>query len=264
MRTVDHPPQDSSSAIEPSPWFVRRAVPASGRRLFCFHHAGGNAHAYLRWWKWLPPDVDLVGVQLPGRGSRRHEPFAVDAPSLVASLGPALADANADCRPFSFFGHSMGAWLAFEAARWLAAHHLPLPRRLIVAGRVAPHLHCRMAHIEDLPDAWMIEELRKFDGLPDALAEQADLLKLFLPVIRQDLRLHRLALHDSGPPLPCPIRAVYADGDPLCSGEAVHAWSHHTRAEFELQRYPGGHFFFHEAPEIIVPQMLADAWDAHK
>ncbi|WP_446902483.1 thioesterase II family protein [Burkholderia sp. YIM B11467] len=74
------------SPIASSPWFVRREVPACGRRLSFFHHAGGNASYYVRWWKWLPHDVDIVGVQLPGRGSRRHEPFATDAPSLIASL----------------------------------------------------------------------------------------------------------------------------------------------------------------------------------
>lgn len=106
----------------------------------------------------------------------------------------------------------------------------------------------------------MVEELRKFDGLRDELAVQTELLKLFLPIIRQDLRLHRLALHDSGPPLPCPIRAAYSDGDPLCSEEDVLAWSHHSCGGFELQRYTGNHFFFHDAPNVVVQKMSADAW----
>ena len=86
-------------------------------RLVCFPHAGGSALAFARWSKTLQAGIEVFGVQLPGRGARINEkPYRsmrVLIPELVNGLSDVL-DA-----PFAFFGHSMGALIAFEVAREL-------------------------------------------------------------------------------------------------------------------------------------------------
>ena len=95
----------------PAAWFPN-ADGVAGRRLFCFPHAGGGASQPLDLSGWA-----AVPVRLPGRESRLAEaPFERMGP-LVAALADNI-EPYLD-RPFAFFGHSMGAVVAFELAREL-------------------------------------------------------------------------------------------------------------------------------------------------
>ncbi|MGH3729512.1 MAG: thioesterase II family protein, partial [Micromonosporaceae bacterium] len=44
-----------------------RPRPAAAVRLICLPHASGNASFYRVWLTRLPPSVELVAVQYPGR-----------------------------------------------------------------------------------------------------------------------------------------------------------------------------------------------------
>jgi len=62
-------------------WLARRtARPNAHTRLVCFAHSGGTIGEFLRWGDALQ-DVEVWGVQLPGRGAR----IAEDA---IHRLGP--------------------------------------------------------------------------------------------------------------------------------------------------------------------------------
>src|SRR4051812_38568638 len=102
----------------PDPWLpFTRPNPAARLRLFCFPFAGGGASAFRLWSQGLPLTVDVCPVQPPGRETRFREPAYTRLPPLVTALADALRP-HFD-RPFAFFGHSMGAIVAFELAREL-------------------------------------------------------------------------------------------------------------------------------------------------
>ncbi len=148
-----------------SPWFVRpKPKPNAGLRLFCFAHAGGAASAFYPWGAGLE-DADIWAIQLPGREGRLTEPLLTDFTVLQERLAHELTP-HLD-RPFAFFGHSMGAILAYEIARELRRRGLPTPARLYVSGRRAPHLPTTDPPLHPQSDAAVIAELkRRFDGLP--------------------------------------------------------------------------------------------------
>jgi surfactin synthase thioesterase subunit len=238
-------------------FLVRRPARAQVRlRLFCFHHAGGNASSFLPWAAWLPAGIEVVGVQLPGRGARRHEAPSTDALALFSQLGPVLAQ-SVQGLPYAFFGHSMGAWLAFEMARWLAGQGLAEPVHLFASGRGAPHLPLRLPPIDELSDAHMLSEMLGYGGMDRSMLDHPDLLQLFLPLIRADLRMHRCCVHRPGQPLSCPITALVATDDPLCTVDDAAQWQVHTRGAFDLRQASGGHFFFHGQPERHLKTLLA-------
>ena len=59
------PDHDSSSV-----WFrIDELNPAATRRTFCLAQAGAGASVFRQWDRSLPPDVQVVPVQLPGRES---------------------------------------------------------------------------------------------------------------------------------------------------------------------------------------------------
>src|SRR5262245_53644991 len=145
-------------------------------RLFCFPYAGGGASVYRGWAGCLPGSVDVCPVQLPGREARfREPPFARIGPlveALAASIRPWLD------RPFAFFGHSMGALIAFELSRRLQHEHGLQPVRLFVSGCAAPQVQTEREAIHALPADQFRQELRRLNGTPAAVLEDDELMEL--------------------------------------------------------------------------------------
>src|SRR5450432_2603488 len=110
-------------------WFPG-AAEHEGLRLFWFPHAGGGTGQ-------LSGHPQVCPVRLPGRESRLAEaPFERMVPlveALANAIEPYLVEPYL-ARPFAFFGHSMGAVVAFELARLLRRRHQPLPKMLIASS----------------------------------------------------------------------------------------------------------------------------------
>src|SRR5581483_5651279 len=127
----------------------RAKRPGHTRRLICFPYAGAGAANYADWAALLPPDIELVSVQLPGRQNRiAEEPFRETGP-LIAALCYAL-------RPlldgsFAFFGHSGGAIAAYELARALRSRGARGPEHLFLSAQPAPGT-TGLRQLHDLPE----------------------------------------------------------------------------------------------------------------
>ena len=118
-------------------------------RLLCFHHAGGGAAVYRRWGHDLSSSMEVAAVQLPGRANRLAEPPIADVPSLVDALVSNLAPHLVG--RFAFFGHSMGAFVAFEIACELRRQGWALPELMMISLNVA-ELAARS--VSDMPNAF--------------------------------------------------------------------------------------------------------------
>ncbi len=241
-------------------WFVRaKPKPDAPLRLFCFPHAGGAASAYFAWGAALD-GVDVAAVQLPGREGRLAESPETDMATLLDRLAGALA-ATLDGRPFAFFGHSMGAVLAYETARGLRRRGLPEPVHLHVSGRRAPTLPVTEPPLHPLPDDAFIAELnRRFGGLPAAILAEPDLLALFLPTLRADITLLERHSFHADPPLALPITAYGGQDDRQTPPESLDGWAALTTGPFAARLLPGGHFFLHENRDAFL-RVFAAALD---
>src|SRR4051794_29442466 len=99
--------------------------PQACTRLFCFHHAGGGASAYLSWQARMSTRIEVCPVQTPGRENRFSESPLTDLASLADSITMALVP-YLD-KPYALFGHSLGALVAFEVARRVRRRGLSPP-----------------------------------------------------------------------------------------------------------------------------------------
>ena len=217
-------------------------------RLFCFPHAGGGSAVFRPWRAALAPVIQVRPVVLPGRESRLREPPC----TAMAQVIPPLFEALAPCldRPFAFFGHSMGAVIAYEIARQCAAAGQPGPVCLFASARRAPHLpHRRRYH--DLPDTAFVTAVAALGGMPGEVLDQPELLRLFLPALRADFQLNDTYAPSPGPALRCPVAAYAADTDPEASQEQVAAWADATSGPFRYRTFPGGHFYLSGSAEIL-------------
>lgn len=224
-------------------WLIcPRPNPKATLRLFCFSYAGAGASIFHSWSTQFPSnDVEICSVQLPGRESRLKEPLFTDLASLVQAMIPTLS-IYLD-RPFALFGHSLGALISFEVARNLRQLNCPTPLHLIVSGRHAPQLPAPTPPIHQLPDTEFVEKLYRYNGTPEKVLKNAELMKLFLPILRADFTLNETYVYISEPPLGCPISAFGGLQDEQVSHASIAAWREQTYSHFSMHMFSGDHFY---------------------
>jgi len=241
-----------------SAWIVRPRPRRGCRlRLFCFPYAGGAAAVYRPWIDAFSAEVDVCPIQLPGRGSRfREAPFR-----RAADLVPAAAEALRAYLdlPFAFFGHSMGAVVAFELTRELRRRGWPGPVLLAVSGRQAPPRPDPDPPFGHLPDQEFLREVReRYDGIPDEVLAEEELLQLVLPALRADILVLETHKYVPGPPLDCPLSCLGGDEDRHVSREDLEAWRDETRGPCTVRTFPGRHFFIDSAREAVLDALRQD------
>lgn len=225
-------------------------------RLFCFPYAGGGSSAYFSWMSGISPDIEVCPVQLPGREDRLSEtPFTHIAP-LVEELAQALAP-HIDV-PFAFYGHSLGALISFELARYLRRQNGPVPMHLFVSGCPAPQLPATDSPISQLPDEEFIQALRRFNGTSDTVLQDADLMQVLLPLLRADFAIYETYTYVPEEPLACPISAYGGLQDFRATRAAIEAWQGQTSSTFIMRMYVGDHFFIHPKRKVFLQGIRQD------
>jgi medium-chain acyl-[acyl-carrier-protein] hydrolase len=239
------------------PWIARPRPNARARlRLFCFPYAGGGASLFRTWPQELAAEIEVCAVQPPGREHRLIEaPFTRLAP-LVEALAEVLQPYFTV--PFAFFGHSMGALISFELARCLRDQGGEGPMHLFVSGCRAPQLPDPDPPIHELPEDEFVAELVHLKGTPEGVMKDKELMELLLPVLRADFAICEKYLYQPGEPLDCPISAFGGLEDEEIGWDGVAAWEEQTRGAFTLRMVPGGHFFLHNARQLVLPAVAQE------
>ncbi len=234
-------------------WFRRSPYSSSRARLFCFPYAGGNARMFREWHDWCGPEVEVVAIELPGRGFNSRSPLINDMSTMIERLLQVI-DPLLD-KPFALFGHSMGALISFELSRALRASGRKTPLRLFASGMRAPHLWGGNK-IHSLPDHEFVEALRTLNGTPAEVLSDSSLLEMFIPVLRADLRLSETYQFTPGTPLQHPITVFGGIGDVTTPSERLHEWQRHTRSSCTVRLLEGDHFFIQQSAHLVAASIL--------
>lgn len=239
-----------AAAVELWLGLPRKSAPAVPS-LLCFPYAGAGAVVFRPWQRLLEPAAAVVPVFLPGREQRLGEAPIDDLGTLVALLAEVVAAGVEP--PFAFFGHSFGALLAFELTRELRRRGLPLPCCLFASGRPAPSTPILSPPLHLLPDqAFVAGVSRRFGGIPGAILAEPDLLALFVPALRADLKISECYRYQREAPLPFPIFALGGRDDERVSRELLEPWADETVSPAPVELLDGGHFFVNTARGEVV------------
>ncbi|XTZ13626.1 thioesterase II family protein [Micromonospora echinospora] len=229
-----------------------RTAPAA--RLVCFPHSGGSATAFGDWAAVLPPGVELVAVQYPGRGDRFVEDLVDDVAQMASHVVAELLGMTASNTVL--FGHSLGATVAYESALLLRDIG-EQPAKLCVSACLPPgHMADRDVHLA--PDEEFWATLCSLGGIEPAVAENTELRDVLLPTLRSDLRAH--ATYRPGTatkPLSCPLSCYHGAGDPLVDERVLPQWATVTSGAFDLKVRPGGHFHLTTDPGALISDILS-------
>jgi medium-chain acyl-[acyl-carrier-protein] hydrolase len=242
-------------------WFLKPPQKPGKMRLYCFSHAGGNALGFIPWRPLLSPAIELAAVQLPGRGLRTDEPASIAFDELAARIAAEIA-LEAPL-PSVFFGHSMGALLAFEVARACRAQGQPGPVRLVLSGSPAPRAQRSLSHLRFLPDDMLIAALGGLNGTPSQVLKMNALMRRTADALRADLNLRETYRYYETSRLEIPLTVLYGRQDHLVRPEALLGWRQETTASCALHGFDGDHFFINTlragVVDLIQRIMLAGA-----
>lgn len=197
----------------------------------------------------LPPWVELSILQLPGREALFGSPMYLSMKPLIAALAPVVLPQTSE--PYAFFGHSLGAHVAFELAREIRKQNKPLPRGLLASGTRAPHLPARRRPLYQLPTPELIGELRRYGGTPEAVLQNQELMDLFLPPLRADMCIFDTMEHERETPFDFPIAAFGGRTDHRTDLDEIEAWREHTTGRFTVEFFDGGHFYLMEQSKTV-------------
>jgi surfactin synthase thioesterase subunit len=221
-------------------------------RLICFPHAGGSASYFYPVSAALAPNIEVLAVQYPGRQDRRTEKKLEDIGELADRAFEAVVPW---CQgPVALFGHSMGAILAFEVARRLERDAGISILALIVSGRRGPATH-RTETVHLRGTAGVAAEMRRLSGTSALLLDDQELADMVLPATRSDYKAIETYRYQPGPALSCAILALAGEDDPLTTKAEVEDWAQHTNGGFDLEIYPGGHFYLNDRLAEIIKRI---------
>ncbi|MGL5833736.1 MAG: thioesterase II family protein [Waterburya sp.] len=230
--------------------------PHANLRLFCLPYAGGSSWIYRQWSDNCPEEVEVCAIELPGRGTQIKLPPLNRLNPLVKIIAIAL-EPYLD-KPFAFFGHSMGALISFELTRLLRQQVGVRPVHLFVSGHRAPQILNFNPYIHTLPTAEFLLELNRFQGTPETVLENNELMELFLPILRADLAVVETYLYTHESPVRCPITAFGGFQDKIVSFNELERWREMTSSYFSLQMFQGNHFYLHSAQSLLLQTLFQE------
>jgi surfactin synthase thioesterase subunit len=216
--------------------------PTAAQVLVCFSFCGGGTTAFRAWTEALGPDVDLALVCYPGRERRFTEPFAQTWTELMDDV---LASVRSLAhRPYVLFGHSLGAWVAFEVASAAERAGWQAPQALVVSASSPPTLAAQERVTPPTAadtDELLLEWMQRVGQLSELVVADPGLRALALDLFRADKRAAASYEFTPGRTVQAPMQVFSGADDSQIFG--VDGWRALAAGEYRFDELPGGHFY---------------------
>lgn len=254
----------SESIVEkvsaPGQWFHPAEPDPDARvRLLLFPHAGSGAIVYRDWYDLLPELVTAQAVTLPGRQERRAEVAHTEWDALVEDLYEAV-QAQLDDRPFAFFGHSLGAQLAYQLAVRMEHEHLPTPLLVGMSGWAPKGFFTPTEADIGRPEEELVGRIKRLGLLPAEICDNPEMLAMVIPALRADLSVASQRV-DHGAIVPCPLVSYGGKNDPLQEEQdAFESWIPRSPQYLGHREYPGGHFFINRYAAAVTQDFCGNIY----
>jgi medium-chain acyl-[acyl-carrier-protein] hydrolase len=221
-------------------------------KVFCIPFAGGSAAIYNTWKGLAPATMEIVPVELAGRGRRMTDPLYKDIHAVVADV-LSIIQPHITSEKYMLFGHSMGGLISYLLAREIAKRGWPQPLHLFVSGKGTPHINRPdRKKYHKMPYPEFKEEVLKLGGTPEGFFDSPELMELFLPLLISDFTLAETAFDEQIiHPVDCDITLLIGSQEDL-TAEQIEGWRDYTKGDFNVYTFEGGHFFIHDHKPAII------------
>ncbi|MDX8483420.1 alpha/beta fold hydrolase [Mesorhizobium sp. VK24D] len=226
-------------------------------RIICFPHGGGGVQSFRTWSGYLPDDVELICLDLPGRRKRSAEAAIRSMDALVPMVIEALQAYSG--RPFVFFGHSAGALVAYEVARSLEEAGRPSPFLVVVSAHKPADVPADEPPMYRYTDDKLTDVIRILGMVPEeALANEVLLQDFILPPLRADFELVETYDRSLPTPIGAAITAMGGIQDETINANGLDEWCRLTTSRFARIMFDSDHFFTLSMTEEVVSSLLRE------
>jgi medium-chain acyl-[acyl-carrier-protein] hydrolase len=226
--------------------------------VFAFPYAGIGASLYKIDEASIPDNIALIPVQLPGREERILENPFTNMSWLVNKLASEI-QSHLD-KPFVFFGHCLGALIAFELAHVLKDQYSFELSHFFVSACPAPHIHKVDNPKHKLPAEQFLEEVQNIGSFEKPATVEKKVTNILLPGLKADFSLYENYQYAAKEKLSCPITVFHGVEDHYIPVDLLLAWEEQTDEGFFQQSFAGNHLYIHNnlkaVLEIIDSQLL--------
>lgn len=229
-------------------------------KLFCFPHAGGSALYYSKWNKYFMDDIEFEIVKYPGRETRINDPMPDSIQKLAEDFVNAITVSHDE--KYAFFGHSMGASVAYEAALIMKEKYNILPICMFVSGADAPGTLAKRfgekldgVSVSDIDNSTLCQLVKAMGGVDEVLLESQDFMDYYLPIIRKDMVLCELYNVTKVARLGTKMKCMYGEQDRFVSDNDVGRWQLFTEYPVTVNSFSGDHFYIDDHIEELTDYM---------
>ncbi|MTI22241.1 SDR family NAD(P)-dependent oxidoreductase [Fulvivirga sp. RKSG066] len=224
---------------------VEEATDSTKIQLICFHDAGGSAALYDDWKDFIDEKIQLVTVELPGRGKSSSTAPLNKMGEAITKITDALLPVID--KPFMFMGHSMGGLIAFEVARELRRRHATLPVKMFVSSTPQLSAYDKTTLDPNATDAQLEKRFLYLSNTADP-----ELKAILIKQLRGDLNLISSYKYDFEPPLDLNIIGIHGVNDETVSTAQMSAWKNETTLNFKLIEREGDHHYLRNDVDFVT------------
>ncbi|MFJ7184007.1 thioesterase II family protein [Lysinibacillus xylanilyticus] len=232
--------------------------------LFCLPYAGGSGVFYSSWKKYLEPNIQVIPIELKGRGGRINEPFYNDITEAVEDIISSLINYLGG-NEYAIYGHSMGGLLAYELYYKMEKLNLKKPTHIFFSATNPPFERIKEKETQCLSNSELIEKVLALGGTPKEVFENSETSSIFLPIIKADFMLLEDFIFDpTREKINCGITLLNGLEDSIVSKE-ISKWDTLVLNKFNSFLLDGNHFFIHtnakKITDIISESLKGGAYE---
>jgi len=214
-------------------------------KLFVVPHAGGSSYSYYGVTKF---NAEVILLDLAGHGTRLNEPLLDTLDDIVDDLYSSYFE-QIVAEPFCLFGHSMGGVIGYLLSLKIFQRTSLLPNRLIISS-IGPPPTLPLKQLHKLPDHEFIAAMRKYEGIPEEIIANKEMMNFFMPIIKNDFKAIE-TFNFTETQLPHIPTVLIWGCDDIIDKNTMVKWNHYTGNNTILREIKGGHFSIFENLNII-------------
>ncbi|MEK4870785.1 thioesterase II family protein [Niallia sp. FSL W8-1348] len=220
-------------------------------KLFCFPFAGGSSEYYRGWFRELNKDVELIPVEIAGRGKRFGEKLQNNLKDMVDDIFLKVKDQISPGDHFGFFGHSMGGLLSYNLALKFQEEQFSFPEKIFISSTAAPDT-IRQLKYHTLPEDAFITSIKKMGSLNTEVLDNKDMRDVFIPILRSDFQAVETCKVELGKKVKsAEVHIMYGKQDKF-SEEEVLRWQYYFENRISFHAYDGDHFYIEHNLDSIT------------
>lgn len=226
-------------------------------QLFILPYAGGSIAAFKKLTELIDPQIDVVTVEYPGRGTRAKEELSASIWSLFEDAAKYIAGRREPDVPYCLMGYSMGSVLAYEM---LAQNRISGDlKHLFISAEVSPKdRSLELRKVENPTEERILERARSLGGLDERMLQNKRFREIYIAPMLSDYRLFfEYEFKHESESIKTDTTFFYCEKDTHLLD--VKKWNELIEGEMDFYEFGENHFFinqcYREMADVINSHM---------